>query len=517
MRLTATTTRFKTMLLIITALLMISAMAAIVVLDARDRILSLRGAEAKNALQIALSELERHVDLVEAGEMTSEAAQANALTALSRITFDHGLGYVAVQTDDYVNILHPNPDVSGKDLTFLQDSDGRFIAREVVQIGLRGGIGWNTYKFVHPTTGEEDVKTSAIARFKPWKWTLVVGVYDRELKALVAEMIQSAIASGFVMISIFSVIAFFLARTMTAPLHQVSMATARVADGQLATDIPYRDLPNEVGRIANAVEGFRQNALEITDLNLRLENALEREREFTGQQRRFVSMVSHEFRTPVAIIQGNCHSLKRKLDKLEPEAVLNKIARISRAGDRMIQLLETVLYTSKTEEGSIQYKFEDFDLAELLSDIVEEMNEVHEKHRIAFDPSGLPSVFHGDENMLRQVFINLISNAVKFSPAAEQVDIVTRVTEQEIEIDVTDYGIGIPKDEIDKLFTRFFRASTATGIPGTGIGLNLVGTLVAAHGGQVGLQSDVGEGSTFSVRLPRKQVVTAGGTEAAVA
>ena len=503
MRLIATTTRFKTMLLVIMAMLMISAVTAIVVLDARERVLTFRGAEASSALRLAMVGLNADVDAVARGELTLEQAQARALKGLSEISFDGGLGYIAIQNDAHVNILHPDPDVQGKDLSLFRDSDGRFVSQEAIEIGRQGGIGWNTYKFVHPVTGQEDVKTSAIMRFDPWGWTLIAGVYDRELKTLIAEMIRQAAISGGVMLVLFSIIAFVLARTMTGPLDAVSAATGRVADGHLLTGIPYQDLPNEVGRIANAVEGFRLNALKITELNTKLERSLDKEREFACQQRRFVAMVSHEFRTPVAIIQGNCHLMKRRLNRMEPDQVFDKIAKISRAGDRMIKLLETVVYSAKVDEGKMSCDMEVFDLRQLLADVAEEMSDAEVTHRVIYDQGDLPEEFVGDETLLRQVFINLISNAVKFSPDADRVDVSAEDIGEAVRIDVTDHGIGIPEHELNQLFTRFFRASNATGIPGTGIGLNLVDTLVEAHGGHVDVRSTVGTGSTFSVVLPK--------------
>ncbi|MEM8952265.1 MAG: ATP-binding protein, partial [Pseudomonadota bacterium] len=119
------------------------------------------------------------------------------------------------------------------------------------------------------------------------------------------------------------------------------------------------------------------------------------------------------------------------------------------------------------------------------------------------DVSELPESYVADVKLIRQVISNLLSNAVKYSPEGERVWVSGKVTEEgDILIDVRDEGVGIPKDEVDKLFDRFFRASTSIGIAGTGIGLHLVKTLVDLHSGKVNVESTVGVGTVFSIILP---------------
>jgi signal transduction histidine kinase len=145
---------------------------------------------------------------------------------------------------------------------------------------------------------------------------------------------------------------------------------------------------------------------------------------------------------------------------------------------------------------------EDCAIQALVAEVCERQQDISPQHRIVVDIDRLPSSIVADPKAIDQVFTNLVSNAVKYSPEGGQIDVIGRVDGDHIEVAVHDSGLGIPADELPQLFERFFRARTSTGIVGTGIGLHLVKQLVEMHGGTIGVNSIEGEGSTFIVTVP---------------
>jgi signal transduction histidine kinase len=233
-----------------------------------------------------------------------------------------------------------------------------------------------------------------------------------------------------------------------------------------------------------------------------LELSLEKEREKNTLQRQFVSMVSHEFRTPLAIIDGQAQFIRRRLDRITPDALERSQQKVQTAIERLIGLMERVLASARIEAGTVEFKPEPFDLQKMIGEICAQQAEISPDHEIVADLGALPPTVCGDQKLLRQLFANLLSNAVKYSPEGRRIEVGARVENSEIRLAVRDFGVGIPEEELPKLFSQFYRASTAKGIAGTGIGLNLARTFAEMHGGQVEVQSEVGVGSTFTLRLP---------------
>lgn len=233
-----------------------------------------------------------------------------------------------------------------------------------------------------------------------------------------------------------------------------------------------------------------------------LEMSLRKEREKSVLQRKFVSMVSHEFRTPLTVIDGYAERILKRQEQLSPEAIANIQLKIQSAVQRLVVLIERMLASARLEAGAISFSPNWFNLSELIENICSQQDEISPAHRINLDLTDIPEKFFGDEKLLHQAFSNLLSNAVKYSPNAESVDISGKRTNGHICIDVCDYGLGVPEAEIPELFTNCFRASTSEGIAGTGVGLYLVQAFVGLHDGEVIVRSCVGEGSTFTIRLP---------------
>lgn len=234
-----------------------------------------------------------------------------------------------------------------------------------------------------------------------------------------------------------------------------------------------------------------------------LEASLDKERELNGLQRQFVSMVSHEFRTPLAIIDGVAQRVLRRLDRLKPEALKESQQKVRGAVARLTELMESVLSAARLEEGQIAFEPKVCPLVGLITELHGSYSELNKNHEIILDIDKLPNKIVADSKLLRQVVSNLLSNAIKYSREGTPVWINGHLEERdELVIAVRDKGVGIPEAELENLFERFFRASTSTGIAGSGIGLNLAQHFVDMHGGRIDVESTVGIGSTFTIHLP---------------
>lgn len=241
---------------------------------------------------------------------------------------------------------------------------------------------------------------------------------------------------------------------------------------------------------------------EIRDQAIRLEQALDAERNLNKLQSEFVSMVSHEFRTPLTIIDGTARRLERTLKNIEPAEAQERLTRIRSSVSRLSSLIERTLDASKLANGRIKIESVPYDLKALIRDSVERQLEFNKDFDFRLDISRLPDTFLGDVRLMDNVFTNLISNAIKYSGTSRRIEIRADMNGDTAKISVKDYGIGIPEEDLPLIATRFFRASSATGIQGTGIGLNLVKSLIEQHAGKFEIASKEGKWTKVTLQLP---------------
>jgi PAS domain S-box-containing protein len=241
---------------------------------------------------------------------------------------------------------------------------------------------------------------------------------------------------------------------------------------------------------------------ELADKTKQLETALEAEKSLNELQRSFVSMASHEFRTPLAIIDGAARRLTRRATKLTSDDVTKLSDKIHHAVTRMTRLIESTLAAARSDAGAIVVEPVDCDLSALLTACCERQQELSAHHDIQLDTADLPKTVYADPTALDQILTNLLSNATKYSPDSPLVEVRAWRSGHDVIISVRDHGLGMDEEDLGKLFQRFFRAKTSTGIAGTGIGLNLIKSLVERHKGELTVDSTLGEGSVFTVRLP---------------
>lgn len=265
-----------------------------------------------------------------------------------------------------------------------------------------------------------------------------------------------------------------------------------------------RRTQDELQRHRDRLEDLvRERTEEVHEKAAQLEIALRNEKEYSALQRKFVSMASHEFRTPLAIIDGAAQRLERNMDAIDPEDLSKRISRIRGAVTRMLGLIDSTLSASRLDEGRVEINWQPVDLGTLVRTVCERQGELTEKLTLDISLDDLPADIDGDPALLDQVFTNLLSNAAKYSPEDPRIRVHGKSnTDGSVSVSVRDNGIGIPADELPKIFDRFFRASTSEGIAGTGIGLQLAHELIEMHRGSITVDSELDQGTIFTVRLP---------------
>jgi len=233
-----------------------------------------------------------------------------------------------------------------------------------------------------------------------------------------------------------------------------------------------------------------------------LKQALLKEKEYNQLQSQLVSMASHEFRTPLAIIDGAAQRLMKQTTTPISEEAMKRVTKIRNAVQRMTMLTDSMLSASKMDEAGITVNIAPCKISEILTKVCNRQQDITSDHVISCSLSDIPATIQADYSALEQVFTNLLSNAVKYAPRAPNIEVAAHSSEEHVVFTVTDEGVGIDAYDLPKIFERFFRAETSIGIAGTGIGLNLVKSLVELHDGSISVDSRKDKGSTFTIRLP---------------
>ena len=250
---------------------------------------------------------------------------------------------------------------------------------------------------------------------------------------------------------------------------------------------------------------INQGPLEVVQLSRNYNALLERLAESWSQQRQFVSAVSHELRTPLTIVQGYLQRTIRRGDNLSEK----QIAGLTTAADesvRMRRLLDDLLDLSRSDSGRLAIVREPVALTDQLEQAVEMAQNTLKRAvqlELPEDAEQRQVVVNADGDRLRQVLLDLIENADKYSPNEQPIRLVLQVNVEHALIQVIDQGIGIPEADHQRVFERFQRGSNAPEKTGSGLGLSIVKLLVEAMDGTIGLKSRPGEGSCFTIRLPR--------------
>lgn len=231
--------------------------------------------------------------------------------------------------------------------------------------------------------------------------------------------------------------------------------------------------------------------------------ALRREMDVNELKTKFVSMASHEFRTPLSSILSSASLIRKYREKGDLDKIDKHIDRIKSSVNHLTNILNDFLSLGKLEEGKVEVTWEPLDLVEVFTDIIEEMKlTLKPGQDISLETAGNSRPVHSDPKVIRNIAFNLISNASKYSGEGKLISVSIAYLAQQITVSIRDQGIGIPRDEARHIFERFFRASNASNIQGTGLGLNIVKRYVSLLKGEIGFVSEWGKGSIFTITLP---------------
>lgn len=263
-------------------------------------------------------------------------------------------------------------------------------------------------------------------------------------------------------------------------------------------------------RVAEQTDELRQKNQflqeEITErqrLETELRYALANEKELSDLKSRIISVVSHEYRTPLATILSSTELLEHYSHNWAEEKKQRHFQRIETSVHHLTRLVNDVLVFSKAEAGKLEFNPVPLDVVEFCRELVEELQvTAGEKHNINFRCLGIPQEVYLDEKLLRQILSNLLSNALKYSPEGGEIQFELVFGQDTLIFRIQDQGIGIPLADQSQLFDAFYRSSNVGTISGTGLGLAIVERCVNIHNGKILVESEVGVGTTFTVTLP---------------
>jgi two-component system, OmpR family, sensor kinase len=296
--------------------------------------------------------------------------------------------------------------------------------------------------------------------------------------------------------------AYLLARKALSPVGAVVKAARRIAGGDLSNRLPVAHPKDEIGDLAATINGMLS----------RLEGTLAHLEEALDRQRRFAADASHELRTPLTAIHSNAQVLE-EWALGDPEIGPENVAAIRRESERMKRLVEGLLELAGGDEG-MQLHPERNDLAEVVEEATESARAAGGKVVIERPASEQPVSAVFDRERLRQAISILLDNAVKYTPEGGRVTVSAMEEDDTVAVGVSDTGVGISEDQLPHVFERFYRADEARSVEGSGLGLAIARQIAEDHGGSIGVRSQLGQGSTFTIRIPRRAAPSGAGTSA---
>jgi two-component system CheB/CheR fusion protein len=251
------------------------------------------------------------------------------------------------------------------------------------------------------------------------------------------------------------------------------------------------------------IDGGLSLSIIITDLSFQKE--AQQQKKTLEQKDEFISIASHELKTPVTSIKGYLQLLRYHFKEEGNEKAAEMLNKADAQVNKLSALISELLDVKKIETGQLRYNEEAFDLCALVKEMMQELLSFSSSHVLRYKVVGNCMV-HGDRNKISQVISNLIENAIKYSPAKSEVIIEVSATNGKAFCSVKDFGMGIPKDQQQRIFERFYRVggNTENTYSGMGLGLYISAEIVRRHQGKLTVQSEYGKGSTFQFELPLK-------------
>ena len=422
------------------------------------------------------------------------------------------IGYILVW-----KILHATPE-SIEQLAQLLGSDGR------IYFGNDDGKFWTNlvqpvvqpsidltrlHSFAEYERGNGEPVMGAMRPIPDSKWLLWIELSSTTLLETIHHFLHWAIILGAILIIAGSLGGWVMSRNITIPLKQLKNAAANIANGDYTLQV--ESIGND--ELAELAASFNIMALNIRmaqehlerkvqERTLELQNAIadiKNEKENVKKKDEFISIASHELRTPLTTIKSFFQFTGKELP---PESKsIGLINRASRQVKRMENLINDLLDVSRINTGKIEYRMEVIDFSPLLKDVIDSIQEISPHHRFIIEQS-VSARIQADPNRIEQAFINLLNNAVKFSPNADRVLIRCELVADNLCVTIKDFGIGISRQHLDKLFDKFAQAERDPRFQGLGLGLFISSEIIKRHGGCISVASEPGVGSEFTIQLP---------------
>lgn len=251
---------------------------------------------------------------------------------------------------------------------------------------------------------------------------------------------------------------------------------------------------------------LKEALMELERSKEQLSEALDAQRELNEMKSRFVTMASHEFRTPLSTILSSTSLVGKYGEGENAEKIQKHVQRIKSAVTNMTLILNDFLSAEKLEEGKVLLRKEELDVKALANEVINEITGILKPNQnVNFTHEG-ETVAVLDKQMLRNILLNLLSNAIKFSPEGRSIEMFITIDKGDFELTVSDKGIGIPAEEQEHLFERFFRAKNVTNVQGTGLGLNIVAKYLETMSGKISFTSELNVGTSFKVFIPKQEL-----------
>lgn len=260
-------------------------------------------------------------------------------------------------------------------------------------------------------------------------------------------------------------------------------------------------------KVEDRTKMLREALSELERSKEELKDALENEKELSELKSKFVTLASHEFRTPLSTILSSAYLLEKYNQQAPNEKAEKHLHRIKGAVAGMKNILEDFLSLGKLEEGLVQIHVEKISASQFLHDmeeLVQEMDTITKTEQVINIKYAIDRDLVIDKNLIRNILLNLLSNAIKFSGENSIINLTIYLKETQLEISVADKGIGISAEDQQHLFGRFFRAKNASNIQGTGLGLHIVGKYLELMQGKIELVSEIDKGSTFTIYIAQQ-------------